>query len=900
MSRICNAGNVVRLFLAMACALCAPLAAAELIWIEGESASASTMKKHPWYSDSVNKSELSGGNALSNFGPGAAPEATFSFKADTAGEYNFWARMNPVAGPTADYDLNGAGWKAVDFSRPTDNRNVAADAKPDMRFLAWLNLGKVQLKQGENTIKFRFTSANSRHGSLDCFFFSQESLTPSGKLKPGEKLGLAEPNMWAFEPDADTFSPKALLDLRSLNTPIQKNDPFVQIDKNGDFTKANAPLRFWAVNCYTQKGATPADLKKHGQWLAKRGVNLVRWHGHLPTDAEAAPSALEDINKRELDECFKLVAAMRENGIYSCLSPYWGTATANKKSWGLGHIQTENLAAVVFWDKRVQAAYKGYLKAMMTTPNPYSGIALKDDPAVAIVQLQNEDSMLFWTMSAVKGAVLEDLKALFGTYAVKKYGSIDKAYAAWDNSRLKDDDVASGKLGLENTWELTQVRTGGKEARKSDQFAFFCKLMRDFNEDMENYLRKELGCKQVVNAGNWRTADDSRMLDGERYSYAGNGVIGVNRYKSVTHTGPRAGYLISPGDTYSATSALLDPSDLPVAVKQVTGKAMIIPESNWVPPLKYRSEGPLLTAAYSSLSGVDCLIWFCEGAKEWEHPFGKWSISTPMQLGQFPAAALLFRMGYVTRAAQPAVAEVRPLEEVWKRTQPAIWEGQAYDPNRDAEAPASGATAARSKIDPLAFLVGPVEIRYDGHAEDTKVADLTKYIDPKAKTVTSLTSQLKLDYGKGVFTLNTPKAQAAAGWLAKEAAIELADITLTAKNDYATIIVVSLDDKPLKSSAKVLVQIGTVERPYGFREEKTKIAQKGKPELDGFKITDLGSSLWNIEKAEAELVIRNNSLTRATILDANGMPLRTENLNGTAKGRTLKLPADALYVVLQN
>ncbi|MFH1921827.1 MAG: hypothetical protein ABIP48_18330, partial [Planctomycetota bacterium] len=39
----------------------------------------------------------------------------------------------------------------------------------------------------------------------------------------------------------------------------------------------------------------------------------------------------------------------------------------------------------------------------------------------------------------------------------------------------------------------------------------------------------------------------------------------------------------------------------------------IISESSWVPPLRYQSEGPLLVAAYSSLTGVDVFYWFSTG-----------------------------------------------------------------------------------------------------------------------------------------------------------------------------------------------------------------------------------------------------------------------------------------------
>ena len=45
----------------------------------------------------------------------------------------------------------------------------------------------------------------------------------------------------------------------------------------------------------------------------------------------------------------------------------------------------------------------------------------------------------------------------------------------------------------------------------------------------------------------------------------------------------------------------------------------------------------------------------------------KWSIATPMVLGQFPAAALLYRKGYL-KQGEPAVVEHRSLRQLWEPT----------------------------------------------------------------------------------------------------------------------------------------------------------------------------------------------------------------------------------------
>ena len=101
---------------------------------------------------------------------------------------------------------------------------------------------------------------------------------------------------------------------------------------------------------------------------------------------------------------------------------------------------------------------------------------------------------------------------------------------------------------------------------------------------------------------------------------------------------------------------------------------MMVTESHWVPPLGYQSEGPFLVAALQSLTGIDVFYWFGTGETEWSNTDRaewdaasrqKWSIATPMVLGQFPAAALIFRKGYL-KQGEPVVVEHRSLKQLWE------------------------------------------------------------------------------------------------------------------------------------------------------------------------------------------------------------------------------------------
>lgn len=868
------------------------LAHADFIWIEGEDADSRTMRGHGWY-DSVKKNDLSGGDWLSHFHAGDSPIARFQFDAPQDGDYEFWLRANTI-GAAISVRVNGGAWQSVRMDKVEQQINIASDGKPDLRFVAWIKSDKLALKQGTNKLEIRFDSDNHRHGGLDCFVLSIEPFFPQGSRKPGEKTGLADAGTWAFEPDRDKFSAESLLDLSDLNEkPAGKNGYVARSSDGADLVDgAGKPIRFWAVNTNVQRRDGMAAVSEHAKWLAKRGVNMVRHHGHLPP---GRGSQLTDVNQKDIDAAWRLVAAMKQEGIYVTISPYWASHTKPEPSWGLKDAGNDSLTGLLFFDRQLQEAYKSWLRALLLPENPHTGIPLAKDPTLAIFQIQNEDSLLFWTEQAIKGEQRRELGKRFGEWLSEEYGSIDGASRAWGGqTRLQGDDFAGGIVMPHQIWNLTQTQRGPMSNRLNDQLAFYTLVMKDFNAEIAKFLREEIGYKGLLNAGNWRTADQAKMLDAERFAYAANDVIGVNRYfNGGFHTNPSdkrlAGYLISQGDEFSGTSAIKQPWAFPLALRQVSGHPMIISESAWVPPLRYQSEGPFLVAAYGALTGFDIFYWFATNKIGFGPPMGKWQLSTPAQIGMFPAAALMFRKGYV-RKGEPVLSEHRSAKDLWSRQPPLLPEEAGFDPNRDSRPPATEAEAARQgSVTPLAYLAGPVQVSFD--QGQTKLADLTRLIDSDQQTVRSVTGELSWNYGDGFCTLNSPKAQGIAGDLAAAGTVKLGSLAVAGNNEYASLLAVSMDGAALRQSKQVLVQIGTTARPHGW---KTQSLGDGKK-----RITELGSSPWNIENADIQILLANTRLATATALDANGIPTRELEVSTDDRGLRMKLPPDTMYVMLR-
>jgi hypothetical protein len=715
-------------------------------------------------------------------------------------------------------------------------------------------------------------------------------------------------NSWAFQHPNDPFDAKAVFDLRHLNEKEAGESGFLKLSPEGRFVLGNGkPVRIWAVGSDMQKKSA-AEQKRHARFLAKMGVNMVRIHTQLNTGKKGGK--VTDVDQEEIERLWQFIAILKKEGIYSTISPYWAVKR-DMTEWGIpGHTGQSSPMGLLFFNEKLQEGYKAWVKALYAPKNPHTGIPLAQDPAVGIIQVQNEDSLFFWTIDGLRPEQFEYLGTKYGAWLTKKYGSLEKAREAWGGDKHPKDNFEKGVVGFHIIWHMTQDRAGGFAKRLDDQAHFLTELQRNFYADIGNYYRKELGCKQLLNASNWTTASHEKLGDIERYTYDCMDVIAVNRYTGGLHVGDQNGWRIDPGHHFTNQSCITDPRSLPINLKRVVGHPMCVTESTWVHPEGYQTEAPFLIAAYQSLTGIDAYYWFACTQPEFDldpslrflnfggqHPFFKWSCSTPSLMGQFPAAALMYRMGYI-KQGEPVVHEERPLEDLWTRRTPVIAEDRAFDPNRYKGATGGEKSNVKNGADPLAFLVGPVEVKYGGDPSKTTVADLSRYIDNTKKTVKSVTGEIFLDHGNGLCTLNAPKAQGASGWLARAGAIKLSDINIESGNEYATVTVVALDNEPLKSSKKVLVQVGTQVRLTGWQASPAEF-KNGNQTVKGYKIDKTGMPPWRVTNTDVTLTVANPNLKTATLLDTSGY--KAKQVEGKADGGkfTLKLPAETLYLVLE-
>ncbi|MBC8011526.1 MAG: hypothetical protein H7067_15685 [Burkholderiales bacterium] len=873
--------------------LLAPLlhaAAPDYIWTEGEAASQSDVARHPWWYDQVKTDQLSGGAFISHWNGERDGTASYDLDVKTPGDYRLWVRANSSQ-TTLRIKIGDAPEQPLATDSASDITNLAADGKIDLRFIGWIDGGRVTLKSGKQRVMFTFASANNHHGMLDAFVFVRGDFTPAGSTKPGAAPALSSTDEgWtAWSPALDPHKPSPI-DLRPLNEAQAGQNGWIEI-KDGRFYRPGdkTNVRFWAVN---GAGAKSGEALNHAvRDLAKHGVNLIRIHGGV-ADSKTG----QKINPEEISHVQELVAAAKREGIYTHLSiyfPLWFTPEADL-SFLKGYDGKSHPFAALYFNPGFQQVYQNWWKALLTAPNPH-GKPLIDEPALFGVELVNEDSFFFWTFNeqSLPREQLEMIETQFGRWAIARHGSIAGALKAWNNLALPRDSAEAGRLGFRPLYNLTTERT----PRDQDTARFLAEVQRTFYEEQVKFLRG-LRFRGLITASNWHTANDRILKPIEIHTYLAGDFIDRHGYFAVESKGEHVSWSVRAGHTYADRSALrFDPQTPggpksfghPVADPKYNGRPSMISETTWNRPNRYRTEAPLFLAAYAALQGSDSLVHFCMDTARWDVKPGffmqPWTLMSPSQMGQFPATALMYRQGLISEGAVMAQVGL-PLKDVLALAgTPLVQEGN-LDELRAADVTGARDTTGGA-IDPRIHFVGRTAVTIADKVPPTTVKPLGEFIDPKSQTIRSQTGELSLDYGKGVLKITAPRAQALSGNLAAAGLTHLGVLSVQSPLEVGHVILVSLDGAPLKTSARMLLQVMTEERTTGWKSEPVG--------ADRYRVLDLGTNPWRFRQPAGTVTLNRPDAAslKVTALDFNGYPLRELAL-ATSPAR-LELAADVVY-----
>jgi len=836
--------------------------------------------------------------------------AVYDIEVPADGTYQFYLRK--MGGHTAfRYRFDDGDWRQIPRTAS------GLDGVTLRRFIGatWVTAGEETLAAGKHRLRMETTDSKNGFVALDAFLLTKNPVTLMGKRKPGEKLGTAPEGWFAFEPDADPYRDDAQLDLRGLNGDI---DQLGRIIRKGDtfvYEKSGQPVRLWSVNAGMRMPRMPRPMiDQLAQYLAKRGINCVRLHG---TWAYGSGPQATDINPKMQDDAFYFIAALKKEGIYTSISPYfqhWIDLTQSEafpdytKKNGGGRPFTLH-----FFHQPFQEAMKDWYRAILDQENPYTGTRLADDPAIVTFEHVNEDNFFFWTFvnpaKTLPEPYLKDLETQFGAWLAERYGSLDQALAAWgDGAGQKRDHTASGRMEVYGTWQLTEKgRDQRNDLRARDCAEFLVHTMAAFYQEMIDFTRDELGYDGIFNSTSFAVADPKIQTGLFRLAQLPLDVTDYHgHYKGAVDKGDKQ-WLAGPGTKYYDRSVLrlMDPegkiqSSLQSVMHRMLNndRPVINTEFSYMLPNRFHGELPATVAIFGREVGYDQVSFFAlDESTGWISTLNDnfYQIQTPTVAGQWPATALLFRSG-VLDEGRVLVHETIDEETLYRLEGTTIVPpmfiddvGAAAMGTSAAEANAGDNAAEQSAYDPRAFLLGKVQVDYLPEAEHTLRVDeqLAELTAGDERGMRSSSGNYRWDTKLGLLRLEAAGGQGAVGFLGEAGTIELPDMRIESPLPFGSILAVAMDGQPLDESAKILLQVMSEAHSYGYTAT---------PETGQRTIEAMGNAPIVVKNLEGSVGfdIPGAASAKVTMLDPNGYAI--DSFTGASN---IELRPDVLYYIIE-
>jgi hypothetical protein len=630
-----------------------------------------------------------------------------------------------------------------------------------------------------------------------------------------------------------------------LDAPAGKHG-FLQVANGHLATGEGQRLRLWGVNITDwSKGSRQIPAKKDAAFwaatLARFGVNCVRFQ-FLDLDAPRGLIAAGGPDSRHLDAAQfdredYFIAQLEKRGIYIDLNLLVGRrfkAGDGVEVVNNGPYRGVNLKGTSLFDRRMIELQKEYARELLAHRNPYTGLRYTDDPAVALVEINNENALNI------------GYRPPSPFYAKE----LTEMYNTWLAAHRTPAQIAALRAMAGVTGDQAPVPLMGSldfQAAKAPPERFYAEAefyndtQSSYFREMTEYLKRTLGTRSLV-------------IDTADHSHSGSGypILLATMSSDVTDGHD---YWEHPTVIYTRKSPMVDDPFNSTVVElsrsAMAGKPYTVSEVNTPFPNDFDIEGIPILAAYGALQDWDAIMWYTFEPKEdtaWKPYVGDpFDISQdPVKMPELAAGALLFLRGDVEKARSMVERSY---------TQQQVFDSMLLPPTTD-----------RPYFTPGFPLQLPLEHEMRISSFDGPATQGFAPV-PVPNPIRSDTDQLAWYHGgpkAGMVTVDAPRTQALIGFVRSHAQAD-SNLAVEIENQFCAIQLSSMDEKPIALSSKLLLIAGGRVENSGQRWNTA-----------GTDVTDWGGTPTLIEPVKGTLLLRRLAPARAVHLqaiDGAGQPL---------------------------
>lgn len=198
--------------------------------------------------------------------------------------------------------------------------------------------------------------------------------------------------------------------------------------------------RFLGTNiCFTGCFPSHEDADRVAEELTRYGINLVRLHyvHHAFPPGKVYADSDSFIEPQQLEKFDYFFSALKKRGIYT----YFQLNIARKFNANNGFENAEKLPfynnGVDNFDAHMINLQKKFHSDILNHKNPYTGLRYKEDPGIAMMELSNENSIIYtWfsskhRMPSLVEPYATDLKTMWNDFLKSKYADDAALKEAW-------------------------------------------------------------------------------------------------------------------------------------------------------------------------------------------------------------------------------------------------------------------------------------------------------------------------------------------------------------------------------------------------------------------------------------------------------------------------------------
>ena len=638
-------------------------------------------------------------------------------------------------------------------------------------------------------------------------------------------------------------APKTVFDLSGyLDAPAGKNG-YIRVEGEHFYKPDGTRFRPWGVNLLANFFFMPKDkAEKVAADFARCGFTCVRFHsldawqsGYLFSN----PKNTLEWDAEKLDQFDYFVAQLKKHGIYFTftLNAY---RVFREEDDVVDYDKMGFGKPTYYFNEKIQERCIEFSRKLLMHKNPYTGTEYRHEPALAWIELLNENSLIeAWLFGRVEGNdnssariawvpltthYAKELRAIWNRWLEKN------ATLAQRREWAKALDAKDGDVPLSTPVSRSQCTDDHYNA----EVRFLMELEKNYFMKMKTFLRDEIGTKT--------------MLIGDAHHSSGTSpyphTLAFNGHGDFINS---HGYWVLPqGPPSSIRSAPMvnDPLNSMIphfARTPMKGKPFTICETNSPFPQRYAGEYTPILVAYSLFHNWDGIIWFAWGQGQLSSFPGRHGMYTLgsdiVRFANLILTGLMFHRQDIEPARQTVVRTVSREDAL----ESLRW-GRSESPFFTKGFPKSAAMQHKTQWQ---------------LAEEGQVVRQTFPSAAPASLIRSDTEQLAwkdADKGKGVVTIDTPLTQGAIGFLGGNNE-QLSDVDIAMENEHATVVLTSLDGKPIQTAERLLLVAHSYYKSTGMELGE-----------DGHIILNMGTYPLLVLPVSGEIRLKTHGATKKVIV----------------------------------